>query len=48
MTYDNADEIKTLALDNKFKIATIPMKGTHHTEKVELVISKDLGWLRII
>ncbi len=46
MTYDNADEIKRLAMEHEFQLATIPMKGTHHTEKTELVISKDLSWLK--
>ena len=48
ITYDNADEIRKLASANKFQIAEIPMKGTHHAEKTELVISKDLGWLNAI
>ena len=48
ITYDNADEIRNLASASGFQIAEIPMKGTHHAEKTELVISKDLSWLRII
>lgn len=48
MTYDNAVEIRKLASASGFHIAEIPMKGTHHSEKTELVISKDLSWLKII
>lgn len=48
ITYDNADEIRMLASASGFQIAEILMKGTHHTEKTELVISRDLGWLKII
>lgn len=48
ITYDNADEIRQLASARGFQIAEIPMKGTHHAEKTELVISRDLSWLNII
>ncbi len=47
ITYDNSNEIKKLASANGFQIAQVPMKGTHHVEKTELVISKDLSWLRV-
>jgi len=48
ITYDNSDEIKELALEHQFQIAAIPMKGTHHAEKTELVICRNLSWLKII
>jgi DNA adenine methylase len=48
ITYDNADEIRELASANRLQIAEIPMKGTHHSEKTELLISRDLRWLKII
>lgn len=48
ITYDNSDEIRKLAIKTGLKIAEIPMKGTHHLEKVELVISRDLGWLSVL
>lgn len=48
ITYDNADEIRQLASASGFQIAEIPMKGTHHSEKTELVISRDLSWLKVI
>jgi len=48
ITYDNAGEIRKLASSSGFQIAEIPMKGTHHAEKTELVISRGLSWLRTI
>lgn len=48
ITYDNADQIRELASASGFQVAQIPMKGTHHAEKTELVVSRDLSWLRII
>jgi DNA adenine methylase len=48
MTYDNAAEIRNMASASGFAFAEIPMKGTHHAEKTELVISGDLGWLRVV
>ena len=48
MTYDSANQIRELAKENGFQIAEIPMKGTHHAEKTELIISKDLSWLKIM
>lgn len=48
ITYDNADEIRKLASASGFQIAEIPMKGTRHAEKTELVISRDLHWLKTI
>ncbi len=48
ITYDNAHEIRKLASAGGFQIAEIPMKRTHHAEKTELIISRDLSWLKII
>lgn len=46
MTYDNADEIQKLAKEFGFQTALVPMKNTHHEVMEELVIGKDLGWLK--
>jgi DNA adenine methylase len=46
MTYDNAAEIRDLAKAHNFQVAEIPMKGTQNSEKTELLISKDLTWLK--
>lgn len=45
MTYDNADEVKALAVKNGLQAKPIPMKNTHHAAMTELVIGKDLGWM---
>lgn len=45
MTYDNADEVKTLARTYGFETRLIPMKNTHHATMEELVIGKDLSWM---
>lgn len=46
MTYDNATEIKELAKEFGFKTALIPMKNTHHEIMNELIVGKNLSWLR--
>jgi len=46
MTYDNTREIARLASEFNFETQAIAMKNTHHAKMTELVIGKDLGWLR--
>ncbi len=46
MTYDNADEVKELAKKYGFQAKPIPMKNTHHAAMTELVIGKDLEWMK--
>ena len=45
MTYDNADEVKTMAREHGFQMRLIPMKNTHHAIMEELVIGKNLSWM---
>jgi DNA adenine methylase len=45
MTYDDADEIRTLASRYGFARALVAMKTTHHTVKRELLIGRGLEWL---
>ncbi len=45
MTYDNAEEVKSLARSHGFQMRLIPMTNTHHAIMEELVISKDLSWM---
>jgi DNA adenine methylase len=45
MTYDNSDEVKTMARKHGFQMRLIPMKNTHHAAMEELVIGKDLSWM---
>ncbi len=46
MTYEDTDEIRKLAAKHGFDTQTVAMKNTHHTKMTELLISRDLGWLR--
>jgi DNA adenine methylase len=45
ITYDRSDEIRGLASEFSFEVAEVAMKTTHHTQKMELFISRDLDWL---
>lgn len=46
LTYDNAPELIEVALRYGFEIRTIYMKNTHHRKMEELLIGKDLNWLK--
>ena len=46
MTYDNAIEVKELARKYGFQAKPIPMKNTHHAAMTELVIGRDLEWMK--
>lgn len=46
MTYDNATEVKVLAKKYGFQAKPIPMKNTHHAAMTELVIGRDLEWMK--
>jgi DNA adenine methylase len=46
MSYDNTAEIATLAKKHRFEIEAISMKNTHHAKMTELLIGKNLNWLR--
>ena len=46
MTYDNAEEVKKLARKHQFMAKPIPMKNTHHAAMTELVIGRNLSWMR--
>jgi DNA adenine methylase len=45
MTYDDADEVRALARENRFETRSIAMSNTHHATLNELLIGKDFGWL---
>jgi DNA adenine methylase len=47
MTYDNDDKVCDLARVNHFDVEPIAMKSTHHTEMNELLIGRDLNWIRL-
>lgn len=46
MTYDDTEEVRALAKAQGFDTATIPMKSRQHTLKSELLIGKDLAWVK--
>ena len=46
MTYDNADGVRALAERHNFDVEAIAMKNTHHAEMTELLISRNLDWVR--
>lgn len=47
MTYDNAEAIQGMAARHSFDFEAIPMKNTHHAEMAELLIGRDLRWVRM-
>lgn len=46
MTYDNAPEVKELARRHNLQAKPIAMKNTHHAAMTELVIGRDLEWMK--
>ncbi|MGH2496043.1 MAG: DNA adenine methylase [Ktedonobacteraceae bacterium] len=46
MTYDDTDEVRSLAHLHNFDVQAIAMKSTHHARMQELLIGKNLNWLR--
>lgn len=46
MTYDNAPEIKSLAMEFGFQTALVPMKNTHHEIMCEMLIGRNLSWVK--
>ena len=45
ITYDNAEEVKSMARAHRFHMRLIPMTNTHHATMEELVIGKNLSWM---
>jgi DNA adenine methylase len=45
ITYDNADEVKSMAREHGFQMCLVPMTNTHHATMEELVIGKNLSWM---
>ena len=46
LTYDDTEEIRSLARKYKLDFRTIPMKTTHHIQKQEIIISDNFDWWR--
>jgi len=45
MTYDDAEEVRALALKHGFDFRLVPMTNTHHAEMKELLIARDMTWM---
>jgi DNA adenine methylase len=46
MTYDNDEGVRNLATAHNFDLQPIAMKSTHHAEMTELLIGRNLNWIR--
>jgi DNA adenine methylase len=46
MTYDDAEEVRILARTHNFDMQTVSMKNTHHSTMKELLIGRNLDWIR--
>lgn len=46
MTYDDADEVRALARKYRFETRLVAMTNTHNTTMTELLIGRDLDWVR--
>jgi DNA adenine methylase len=47
MTYDDSDEVRSLAAQYDFDIRLLPMNNTHHAKMTELLIGRKLDWVHI-
>jgi DNA adenine methylase len=45
MTYDDADEMRPLALKYRFETRLVAMNNTHHATMTELLIGRNLNWI---
>lgn len=46
ITYDDTQEVHTLACHHGFDVQAVAMKNTHHAAMTELLIGHDLAWIR--
>jgi DNA adenine methylase len=46
MTYDDSEEIRQLARRHGLDTQTVAMKNTHHAKMAELLIGRNLDWIR--
>ncbi len=47
MTYDHADGVVEMARQHGFDTELVAMKNTHHAEMTELLIGRNLDWIRV-
>jgi DNA adenine methylase len=46
MTYDDAEEVRSLALEHRLETRLVAMSNTHHATMNELLIGRNLDWAR--
>ena len=46
MTYDSHPDVRELASRYEFDVEEIKMRNAHNSPKTELLIGKDLSWIR--
>ncbi len=46
MTYEDDPFVRALAKRHGFDICAVAMKNTHHARMTELLIGRNLDWLR--
>ncbi len=46
MTYDDAEEVRALALTHRFETRLVAMSNTHHATMKELLIGRNLDWVK--
>ncbi|MCB0237248.1 MAG: DNA adenine methylase [Anaerolineae bacterium] len=46
MTYDNAEEVRSLAEEQGFETRLVAMSNTHHATLKELLIGRNLNWVQ--
>ena len=46
MTYDDAEEVRALAVKHRFETRLVAMSNTHHATMSELLIGRNLAWVR--
>jgi DNA adenine methylase len=46
MTYDDAEEVRALAVKHRFETRLVGMSNTHHATMNELLIGRNLAWVR--
>jgi DNA adenine methylase len=45
MTYDDAEEVRALAVKYRLETRLVPMSNTHHAKMNELLIGRNLSWV---
>ncbi len=48
MTYDDAEEVRALAVKYRFETRLVAMSNTHHATMNELLIGRNLDWVKAI